>query len=330
MPKASASAVAQSMPSPVSIALRRLSRKRWIVRWTSKSSGTAVIFSPISFSVSIGDAGLAAARIVVVVGGLQARPAAVEPVGLVRLVALAGLELGFEPRAPVGLHLLDFAFGDDALADQLLAVDLERRRMRADLLVHQRLGEGRLVAFVVAEAAIAEHVDDDRLVELLPELGRDLGRVDHRFRIVAVDVEDRRLDHLGDVGRIGRGARIARIGGEADLVVDDEMDRAAGAVALAGPTGRSIRRPRPGRRRPHRRGSAAAAPWRGLPASRRAGPAWRAPCRAPPDRRFPDATGWRSATDAPCCRRTRGPTRRRDDTSRRPSLRPRRAWPSRP
>ncbi len=45
-------------------------------------------------------------------------------------------------------------------------------------------------------------------------------------------VEDRRLDHLGDVGRIGRGARIARIGGEADLVVDDEMDRAAGAVAL--------------------------------------------------------------------------------------------------
>ncbi|MCK7472850.1 MAG: hypothetical protein MZV49_03600 [Rhodopseudomonas palustris] len=30
-----------------------------------------------------------------------------------------------------------------------------------------------------------------------------------------------------------------------------------------------------------------------------AGPAWRAPCRAPPDRRSRDATGWRSATDAP-------------------------------
>ena len=38
------------------------------------------------------------------------------------------------------------------------------------------------------------------LLELLAELGRDLGDVDHRFRIVAVDVEDRRLDHLGDVG----------------------------------------------------------------------------------------------------------------------------------
>ena len=104
--------------------------------------------------------------------------------------------------------------------------------MRADLLVHQRLGERRLVAFVVAEAAVAEHVDDHRLLEFHPVLGRDLRRVDHRFRIVAVDVEDQRLDHLGDVGRIGRGARIARIGGEADLVVDDEMQRAAGAVAL--------------------------------------------------------------------------------------------------
>ena len=57
-------------------------------------------------------------------------------------------------------------------------------------------------------------------------------RIDHRFRIVAVAVEDRRLDHLRHIGRVGRGARIARIGGEADLVVDDEMDRAAGTVTL--------------------------------------------------------------------------------------------------
>ena len=54
----------------------------------------------------------------------------------------------------------------------------------------------------------------------------------HGFRIVAVDVEDRRLDHLGDVRAVGRGARVARVGREADLVVDDEVDRAAGAVTL--------------------------------------------------------------------------------------------------
>ena len=104
--------------------------------------------------------------------------------------------------------------------------------MRADLLVHHRLGERRLVAFVMAVAAIAEHVDDDRLVELLPVLDRDLGREHHGFRIVAVDVEDRRIDHLRHIRRIGRRTRVARIGREADLVVDDEVDRTAGAVAL--------------------------------------------------------------------------------------------------
>ena len=163
---------------------------------------------------------------------LEAGPFAVEPVGLVGLVAGAGLEFGIEPGAPVGLGLLDLAFGHHAFGDQALGIDLERRRMRGDLLVHHRLGEGRLVALVVAVPAIAEHVDHDRLVEFLPELDRDLGREHHRFRIVAVDVEDRRIDHLRHVGRIGRGPRIARIGGEADLVVDDEMQRAAGAVAL--------------------------------------------------------------------------------------------------
>ena len=44
-------------------------------------------------------------------------------------------------------------------------------------------------------------------------------------------MEDRRLDRLGDVRRIGRRARELRAGGEADLVVDDEVDRAAGLVA---------------------------------------------------------------------------------------------------
>ena len=165
--------------------------------------------------------------------GLEARPAAVEPVGLVGLVGLARLIFGVEAAAPVGLQLVDFALGEQALADQLFA-----NRGRAStgapriFLYIKRLGEGRLVALVVAEAAVAPHVDDDGLLEFLAEFRRDLGAEHHGFRIVAVAVEDRRLDRLGDVGRIGRGARIARIGGEADLVVDDEMDRAAGAMAL--------------------------------------------------------------------------------------------------
>ena len=196
-------------------------------------------------------------------------------------------------RAPVGLHFLDFVIADDAFSDQPLAVDFQRGRMRADFLVHQRLGERRLVAFVVAEAAVAEHVDDHRPLEFHAVFGGDLRGVDHRFRIVAIHMENQRLDHLGDVGGIGRRARIARIGGKADLVVDDEMHRAAGAVALQAGQPETFRH----HALPGESGVAVHqqrhAPWCALPALRRAGPAWRAPCQASPDRRSPDATDWR-------------------------------------
>jgi hypothetical protein len=75
--------------------------------------------------------------------------------------------------------------------------------MRADLLVHQRLGERRLVALVMAEPPVTEHIDHHRLLERLPVLGRHLGGKYNRFRIVAVHVQDQGLDHLRDIGRIG-------------------------------------------------------------------------------------------------------------------------------
>ena len=178
------------------------------------------------------DAGNAAAGILLLIRRLEACPLAVEPVRLVGLVPRAGFKLGVEPRTPVGLGLLDLAFGHHAFGDQPLGIDFERRGMRRDLLVHHRLGERRLVAFVVAVSAVAEHVDDDGFMEFLPELDRDLGPEHHGFRVVAIHVEDRRVDHLRHIGGIGRGARVTRIGGEADLVVDDEMQRTSGAVAF--------------------------------------------------------------------------------------------------
>src|SRR5690606_41884517 len=102
--------------------------------------------------------------------------------------------------------------------------------MLADRLVHQRLREARFVALVMAEAAIAPHVDDDVALELLAVFDGQLAGKGDGFRIVAVDVEDRRLDALRDVRGVGAGARELRAGGEADLIVDDEMQAAAGIV----------------------------------------------------------------------------------------------------
>ncbi len=162
----------------------------------------------------------------------QAGPLALEPVGLVDLVALGRLEVLFQGVLESGHHAGNLVVAQHALTHQLLAVNLARGRVLRDLAIHQRLRERRLVRLVVAVAAIADHVHDHVGPELLAELGGDAGHVHHRFRIVAVDVEHRALEALGHVRRIGAGTRILRAGGEADLVVDDEMDRAAGGVAL--------------------------------------------------------------------------------------------------
>ena len=79
--------------------------------------------------------------------------------------------------------------------------------------------------------AVADQVDHDVLLERLAVLERESRDPDAGLGVVAVHVEDRRLHHPGHVGAVERGARRAGGGGEADLVVDDHVDGAAGAVA---------------------------------------------------------------------------------------------------
>ncbi len=172
-----------------------------------------------------GDAALFGAR------QAQARPLAVQPVGLVGVIDLAAVELCVEEGVELGDPAVDLGLRRRALADQARRIEVADARVILDLRVHQGLGHRRVVTFVVTEPAVAEHVDDHVLAELLAIFGGDLGGEDHGFRIVAVGVEDRRLDHQGDVRRIGRGPAVLRAGGEADLVVDDEVHRAADAVA---------------------------------------------------------------------------------------------------
>ena len=144
-------------------------------------------------------AGFSAARFFVIFRCLETGPASVQPVGLVGLVTFCHREIIVERLAILRLHRVEFFRGNDAFLDQPLAIEQHRRWMAGDLLVHQGLGEGRLIGFVVTEAAIAEHVDDHRLPELLPEFDRNLRRIDNRFRIIAIAMEYRRLDHLRHV-----------------------------------------------------------------------------------------------------------------------------------
>ena len=74
--------------------------------------------------------------------------------------------------------------------------------MAFDLFVHDRLGEHWFVTLIVAVAAVAEHVDHDVFAEFLAIFGCDLRGIDNRFRVIAVHVEDRCLNHQSDVGRV--------------------------------------------------------------------------------------------------------------------------------
>ena len=87
-----------------------------------------------------------------------------------------------------GLSVLD---RDVAGVDESLHVELADRSHLIDQLVHQRLGIGRLVPFVVPAAPITDHVDHDIAVEGLAEGKCQAGHTPHRLGVVAVDMDDR-------------------------------------------------------------------------------------------------------------------------------------------
>jgi hypothetical protein len=92
------------------------------------------------------------------------------------------------------------------------------------------LGERWFIGFVMAVTAVADDVEHHVGGEAHAELGRHAGAEDHRLGVVAVDVQDWRLDRFGDVGAVKTGVAVRRNGGEADLVIHDQMHRSAGAV----------------------------------------------------------------------------------------------------
>ena len=62
-------------------------------------------------------------------------------------------------------------------------------------------------------------------------------RRERRLGVVGVDVDDRHVEALREVARVARRASVVGIGREADLVVRDHVQRAAGRVAARAPGG---------------------------------------------------------------------------------------------
>ena len=148
----------------------------------------------------LGNAGLAAT--LVVVRQAKALPFAVQPIGFLGFERFARFKLAVEIGFEISDLLLYLLRRQNTFLHKALGVDFARRGMALDLGVHDRLGEHGLIALIVPEATIAEHVDNDVLAEFLAILSGHFGSIGDRFRVITIHMEDRRLHHQRNIGRI--------------------------------------------------------------------------------------------------------------------------------
>ena len=84
----------------------------------------------------------------------------------------------------------------------------------------------------MATAPVTNEVNHHVLVELVAVVHGELGHEHHRLGVIAIDVEYGRLNHLGNVGAVLRGARVGRLtGGKADLIIQYDVKGPACAVS---------------------------------------------------------------------------------------------------
>ena len=157
-----------------------------------------------------------------------------------------GMELGFKvgdsgarfvegffgDGIDLGADLFDFFFGDDARVEELAREQATDWGVGIDFGVEGRLSEARFVPFVVAVAAIADEIENNILVKALAEFECQLNDGSGGERIVPIDVEDGEAEGFSWSGAVASGAGVFGDSGEGDLVINDDVDGAAGAVAF--------------------------------------------------------------------------------------------------
>jgi hypothetical protein len=129
---------------------------------------------------------------------LNLSPLLSHPVFLIEVESLRFFISDFHLASCFVLDLLQGILWDP-LIDQLFTVDISDWLHRINDFVHQRLGEGGLVKFVMAEFPITDQIDDNITLELLTELSGELERSLDILHTVGVDVENGSVDGLGNI-----------------------------------------------------------------------------------------------------------------------------------
>ncbi len=140
------------------------------------------------------------------------------------------LESGFEAPLEITLSCFKFICRDVATTHEGFGVEGAHAALGFDQVIHQRLSHRRVIAFIVTASAVTDQVDDNVGFELLAVGESYFCDAEHRFRVIAVDMENGRLNGFCHIGGIDRSSSIVRECGETNLVVDDDVHRSAGLI----------------------------------------------------------------------------------------------------
>lgn len=163
-------------------------------------------------------------------GGRETFPRGGKPFSGRRLV-VPGPVVSLLKHAPDPLPVLvNLLLGKSTLLDQLVSVDRQDGRLLLNRLVHLWLSEAGLVSLVVTVSSVTDNIDNHILLESSSPVSSKGTDIVDGLDIVTVDVEDGRIDRLGNIrgvrGRTGKSG----VGGETNLVVDNQVDGATSAV----------------------------------------------------------------------------------------------------
>src|SRR5437016_2392724 len=105
----------------------------------------------------------------------------------------------------------------------MLQVALADRFALSNGVVEQWLSKSRLISFIMAQTAVAIHVNDHIALKASAKFHRELDHLGDGFGIFAVDVENGDLEHLGHIRGIESRAPLAGAGGKAKLIINNHV-----------------------------------------------------------------------------------------------------------
>ncbi len=106
--------------------------------------------------------------------------------------------------APHG-NFIGFLPGHSIQFEQMLQIAFANGFTLFDGSIHQRLSKERLVAFVVAQPPVTPHIHHHVAFEPPPKIHGEPDHLRHGFRIFAIDVKDRDLEHFGNIAGVNAG-----------------------------------------------------------------------------------------------------------------------------